>query len=104
MQKIKNILSFALSKKPPESKPRQLEIQTPQLRRFSEPNILGEKEINEPRLIEASQKSDLSSESLPNLFERSVKVLFPKTGNLSDHEAKLREVLSNLSNIINVIR
>lgn len=65
------------------------------IRRFSEPVPYTREEVTE--------RSENPTEPMPNLYERSVKVSFPKSGLASDHESTLRGVIIDIPDIVNVI-
>lgn len=95
MKKLSNAFKFSFSKKespqPTTSSNSQWEV-SPSTRRFSEPAEYFDGE---------SRKSEIS-DNMPSLFERSIKVMFPKQGPASDYENALRASLVNLPDIVNV--
>ena len=89
----------------------QTDQQRTSARRFSEPPppAYGSLETNSPVPVLSSRKIDSTSgveSPLPpasnSLFEKSLKVVFPKQGTPSQHEATLRDASSDLTNIVNV--
>lgn len=96
MKKLSNAFKFSFSKKespqPTTSNNNSQWEVSPSTRRFSEPAEYFDGE---------SRKSEIS-DNMPSLFERSIKVMFPKQGSASDYENALRASLVNLPDIVNV--
>lgn len=95
MKKLSNAFKFSFSKKDSPhqetNKNNNLETTSTSVRRFSEPADYDCE----------SRKSEIS-DNMPSLFERSIKVMFPKQGSASDYENALRSSLVNLPDIVNV--
>ena len=104
MQSLKSAISFAFSRSPSKNlqqKPK-IDVQLPQTRRFSEPNGVVDSVDSSNRRIPGNIAVESVPEAMPNLFERSIKVLFPNFGNADDHERSLQLALKNINGIVNV--
>jgi hypothetical protein len=92
MQQLKRLFSFTKKPSDNELKHPELAVPVPQL---------DVKIDNEEPVVPPSEPEE-ETENIPSLFDRSLKIIFPKNGKIVEHESNLNASLQKLTDIVNV--